>query len=101
MTLVGEGGVAITGLTFTDGFARTLKKLPREIQEAAREALKGLTQNPRPAALRFHKLSGYKNPALYTIDATGNHSHKISLEVDGNVAILRRIGTHKEIDRNP
>lgn len=56
---------------------------------------------PPPARLRFEKLTGYKNPSIYTIHVTRNHSHKLSFELVGNVAVLRKIGTHKEIDRAP
>lgn len=101
MTIVGCGGVTITGLDRTDGFERAIKRLPPEIQQSAKDALKALLTHPTPKSIRFHKLSGYKNPALYTIDASGNHSYKISFELSGSIAILRRIGTHKEIDRNP
>lgn len=41
------------------------------------------------------------NPSIFTIHATRNHSHKISFEIEGDVAIMRKIGTHKEIDRSP
>jgi hypothetical protein len=54
-----------------------------------------------PGRLRFEKLSGYKNPAIYTIHVTANHSHKVSFALLGTTAILRKIGTHKEIDRAP
>lgn len=101
MTLVGAGGAVIAELTYTDRFKSDLKKAPKEIAESAREALKALLKNPRPKWVKFEKLSGYKNPSLYTIHATKNHSHKISFEVVGSVAKLRRFGTHKEIDRAP
>lgn len=101
MTLVGKGGVVIAELSLTERFKSDLKKAPKEIADSAKEAIEGLLKNPMPAWIRFHKLGGYKNPSLYTIHATKNHSHKISLEVVGNVAKLRRFGTHKEIDRTP
>lgn len=83
------------------GFSRGLRKLPQEIQAQAKAALKDLMLDPIPARIRFEKLAGYKNPAIYTIHLTPNHSHKASFELIGNVAYFRRIGTHKEIDRKP
>ena len=56
---------------------------------------------PIPRSLRLHALSGYKNPKVFTIDVTSNHAYKISLEIDGQTANLRRIGTHKVLDRAP
>lgn len=82
-------------------FARALRALPREIQGPALGAITDLTQTPIPARLRFEKRSGYKRPDIYTIHITRNHSHKLSFELSGDTAILRKIGTHKEIDRSP
>lgn len=80
-------------------FIRSFSALPDEIAELAVEAITDLLKSPMPARLRLHKLGGYKNPKVFTIDITTNHSHKISLEIHGSVAVLRRAGTHKEIDR--
>lgn len=82
-------------------FIRSFTSLSDEIAALAIEAIANLLQNPQPARLRFHKLEGYKNPKIFTIDITTNHSHKISLEIEGSVAVLRKAGTHKEIDRAP
>lgn len=82
-------------------FTRSFASLPDEIADLAIDAIADLLQNPPPARLRLHRLNGYKNPKVFTIDITANHSHKISLEIIGSVAVLRRAGTHKEIDRNP
>lgn len=82
-------------------FARELRALPKEIQSHAVKSVSSLTANPMPARLRFEKLYGHKNPSIYTIHVTGNHSHKASFEISGSTAIMRRIGTHKEIDRTP
>ena len=82
-------------------FTRSFSALPNDIAELAIEAITDLLKSPPPARLRLHKLGGYKNPKIFTIDITSNHSHKISLEIDGNIAILRKAGTHKEIDRAP
>ena len=61
--------------------------------------LNDLIKDPRPPGLRFEKLKRYRNPEIYTIHITGNY--KISFEVDGNIAILRTIGNHNAIDRQP
>jgi plasmid maintenance system killer protein len=53
----------------------------------------------RPPGLRFEKLSGYSNPDIYTIHVNGNY--KVSLEVTGGNALLRRVAPHDEIDRAP
>lgn len=82
-------------------FQNDYKSLPDEIKDAFKEAYRLLLQDPQPKKLRLEKLSGYKRPGIYTIHITANHSHKLSFELDGPVAVLRRIGTHKDIDRKP
>ncbi|SMB27112.1 protein of unknown function [Sterolibacterium denitrificans] len=82
-------------------FVRSFQALPDEIARLAAKAIAALLQDPLPKRLRFHKLEGYRNPKIYTIDITQNHSHKISLELIGTVAVLRKAATHKEIDRAP
>lgn len=83
------------------GFAISVKKLPIEIRAQLKEALKNLIQDPQPKKLKLEKLSGYKKPSIYTIHITSNHSHKMSFEIHGDVAVLRAVGTHKQIDRKP
>jgi hypothetical protein len=41
------------------------------------------------------------SPKVSTIDVLPNKSYKISFKIDGTVAILRRVATHKTIDRTP
>ncbi len=101
MTVIGAGGVKIASISFTEKFKLEYKKLPSELQEQVNAALTDLLKQPMPRSLRFEKLSGYRKPNIFTIHVTANHSHKISLEIDGSAAILRRIGTHKQIDKNP
>ena len=54
-----------------------------------------------PGRLDLKKLSGYRNPNIFTITIGGNHAYKLSFEINNGVAILRRVGRHKEIDRSP
>lgn len=82
-------------------FVASFKRLPPSIREEAAHAIADLCRDPLPRRLRFEKLVGYKNPSIYTVHVTGNHSHKLSFELAGDTAILRRVGTHKEIDRAP
>ena len=89
------------GLKYTAAFERDYKRLSRPIQNAVNEVITGLMQNPRPARLRFEKLRGYSNPGIYTVHVTPNHSHKLSFSIEDGVVILRRIGTHRKIDRSP
>lgn len=94
-------GIRIHRIRMTRRFERDYHKLPENIREEVKERLRLLLEDPRPARLRFEKLSGYRNPNIYTIHATNNHSHKISMEIADGIATLRRVGSHKKIDDKP
>ena len=83
------------------GFQRFLRKVPVDIRPLVDDAIADLLDDPIPGRLGFKKLGGYKKPTLYTITIGGNHAYKLSMEIVGDVAVLRRVGTHKEIDREP
>ncbi|OWV29447.1 hypothetical protein JI62_11570 [Halomonas campaniensis] len=93
----------ITSIDFEryPSFLKALGKLPIEVREQAKAALKKLLHDPQPKSIRLEKLSGYRRPDIYTIHATSNHSHKISFELEGACAVMRRIDTHKRIDKTP
>jgi len=84
-------------VSYTEQFKAQLRKLPPEIQAAARQAVKDLAKDPHPKRYRLEK----QTSEVWTIHVTHNHSHKLSFELAGDTAILRKIGTHKEIDRAP
>lgn len=93
--------VRIEFIKTCERFDRDYKRLPVDLQQATSKVLRHLLEYPLPAKLRFEKLSGPQRPSIYTVHVTSNHSHKISLELIGSTATIRRIGTHKEIDRAP
>lgn len=99
MTQVGAGGVVIRRIDLTDRFKRDAKKLPPEYRDRLEQKLTDLLANPRPPGLAFEKLKGYRKPDIYTIHLTGNY--KISLEIQGSTAILRRVAPHDSIDSKP
>lgn len=81
-------------------FVNDYKSLPEDIQLACNEALRKLATNPRAGSLRLHKLNGYSNPNVFTIDVTTNKAYKLSYEKgeNGNI-LLRRVGTHKLLNK--
>lgn len=96
-----NGGVVIRRLAMTGRFERDYKRLDQGLRCKVDAVLLNLVKNPRPATLRFEKLGGFCRPSIFTVHVTPNHSHKLSFEIDGDCATLRRIGTHKEIDGTP
>jgi mRNA-degrading endonuclease RelE of RelBE toxin-antitoxin system len=99
VTEIGAGGVTITRWSKLKRFHKDYEKLTIEQRNLVDSKLQDLASNPRPAGLRFEKLQGYQNPSIYTIHVTG--SFKISMEISGSIASLRRVGDHDDIDRAP
>lgn len=83
------------------GFEKSLGRLSSDTRAMVDKAIADLYLDPLPARFDFKKLKGYRNPNVYTITIGGNHAYKMSMEIVNGVAILRRVGTHKEIDRAP
>ncbi len=99
--MTNHGVNLIERIEFTDPFKKQYKKLPPDILVMVDEALLDLVKTPIPKRLRFEKLTCCRKPNIYTIHVTQNHSYKISFEIEGGIAKLRRVATHKEIDRKP
>jgi mRNA-degrading endonuclease RelE of RelBE toxin-antitoxin system len=93
--------LVIRAVDYRPRFAKELGKLSPELLAQAKDAIDGLLKNRIPTALRLHCVDKNANPKIFTIDVTSNKSHKISFHMEGDVAYLRRVGTHKEIDRLP
>ncbi len=91
----------VTGFRPTDRFKKELKSAPIDCQKAAKDVLNSLQKQPIPTILRLHNLKGYSKPTIWKIDIYANKSWQITFEMDGETAILRRLATHKEIDRKP
>lgn len=99
MTITGAGGVVITRWAKLKRFHRDYDRLTIEQRDLVDGKLQDLSLPVRPPGLAFEKLKGYSDPDLYTIHVTGNY--KISMEIRGQMAILRRVANHDEIDRAP
>lgn len=93
--------ISVTGFAYSDRFASDLRSAPTEVQQAALEALRLLQANPGARSLRLHTLKGMPKPTIWKIDVFANHAWQITFELNGTVAELKRMGTHKAIDRDP
>jgi len=93
--------IAIRQLSASNRFGRDLQDAPADIQAAALKALNRLRENPAARSLRLHSLSGYPKPMLWKIDVFANHSWQITFELEGDAAVLKRLGTHRDVDRDP
>lgn len=86
-------------LQYTERFQRDFKGLSVDIQKLAEECLKDFSKDPLPASRRPHRINSTR-PKVFSMDVAGNKSHKITFSIEGDVATLLRVGTHKEIDRS-
>lgn len=99
MTVTGAGGVTISRWMKSKRFHREYDKLTIELRDRVDEKLQDLSRSIRPPGLAFEKLKGHSDPDVYTVHVTGNY--KISMEISGGTAFLRRVGDHDDIDRAP
>ena len=88
--------------TSRTSFINSFAKLPNDfIKKEVTAAIIALLADPQPARLHFEKFAGRRKPPIYTIHATSDDCYKVSFELFGDVAIMRRVGSHKTIDRRP
>jgi mRNA-degrading endonuclease RelE of RelBE toxin-antitoxin system len=86
----------------TEKFIRDYKSLPLDIQKQVDACIVELGFDPIPNSRRPHSVSAKgQKPTVYTVDVTSNKAYKLSFQVANHVAILRRVGTHKQLDRSP
>jgi hypothetical protein len=84
----------------TGAFERDYKRLSRDLQRAVDSCIEDLFKTPIPAARRAHRINADTNPKVFSVDVTANKSHKMSFSIDDDMCILRRVGTHGQIDRS-
>lgn len=83
----------------TDRFKRDFKRLPVDLQMQTEECLLAFSEDPLPESRRPHRVNSTR-PKVFSLDVTSNKSHKVTFMIEGGVAILLRVATHKEIDRS-
>lgn len=94
-----KGGYAVH---LTHKFSSDYAALPVDIRRAVDRCIADLARDPLPGSRRAHAVTakGHK-PTVFSLDVTPNKSHKLSFHLEGNVAVLRRVATHRQIDRGP
>ena len=95
-----KGGLPVH---YTASFYRDYQALPGDIQDKVDACIRDMqSRDPLPSTRRSHRVTprGHK-PAIFTVDVTTNKAYKLSFNVLGNTFLLRRVGTHKQIDRTP
>jgi hypothetical protein len=93
-----HGAVSVS---YTDAFKKDFSRLTPEIQKLATECIGDILRDPIPGVRRPHNVTPRgKKPTIYTADVSDNKAYKLSFHMEGRCAVLRRVGTHKAIDRN-
>ncbi len=93
--------LTVNGFKRTARFDADVRKAPPDIVAAAETALKKLQENSRAGCLRMHPMQGLPKPMVFKLDVLANHSWQITFEMHHETAHLRRLATHKSIDRRP
>lgn len=93
-----QGGYTVA---FTERFKKDYKSLSPDLQSAVDECIKDFSKDPIPASRRGHRINTGRFPKVFSVDVLTNKSYKLSFEINGDEVMLRRVGTHREIDRNP
>lgn len=82
---------------FLPGFLYGLKKLPPDVLELAKQALRDLYKSEIPANYKLRR--SYAN--VYVVTFGPNNEYRMSMGIRDNIAWLYRVGTHKELDESP
>lgn len=93
--------VKLDSLAYSERFKSEFQALEPDVRQACIDALDLLLKNPQAKSLRLHPLSGFAKPQIWKIDVYTNHSWQVTFELIGVTAHLKRIATHKKIDRSP
>ncbi len=83
-------------IQLTRNFVKQFRSLPQFIQDRSIEALDMLRASPHHPSLHNKKMAGYAH--IYEIRV--NINYRITYQKTGDLAILRKIGTH-DLLRNP
>ena len=79
----------------TRHFDKGFSKLPETIKERAKEKLSLFVENPQHPSLRVKKMQGHP----YIWEGSITKSYRFTFQINGDVHILRRIGTHDILNK--
>jgi len=82
-------------LIFTRYFIREYQNLPKDIQKQVDKKLELLENNPRHPSLRVHKIKKTKE----ILEGRVTKNYRFTFRIERDFCILRRIGTHKIIEK--
>jgi mRNA-degrading endonuclease RelE of RelBE toxin-antitoxin system len=83
-------------LSFTKSFIKDYQVLPANLQKAADKQLERLAEDPQHPSLNVKKMQDPRN----IWEARVTKGYRLTFQLDGEICILRRLGTH-DILRTP
>jgi len=84
-------------IVFTDRFVRAYDRLPDEVRQKVKKALRLLDSDARHPSLRVHPIRGH--PGIY--EARVDQKYRMSFEFDGDDQIMRNMDNHDECLKSP
>lgn len=78
-------------------FKKDLRKLPTALQKLTDGKIELLAGNPRHPSLRVKKMEGHKD----IWEASVTMKYRITFEIEEDGLLLRRIGEHGKVLKNP
>ncbi len=81
----------------TSAFEKGYRNLPEEIKRRVNKQFSFLLENPRHPSLRVKKLKSKED----VWEARVTRDYRFTFQMMGDICILRRIGKHDEVLRNP
>jgi addiction module RelE/StbE family toxin len=82
-------------VSFTKPFQRDYQGLPESIRKQVDKQIVQLMENPRHPSLHIKKMEGH--PSVW--EARITKGYRMTLQVDEDVFLLRRVGTHSVLKR--
>ena len=82
---------------FTERFKKAYKKLVEDEQKVLHKKLSLMSKNPHHPSLRTKKVQGTKD----IFECTVNMSIRITWQYEADSILLRTVGNHDEILKNP
>jgi mRNA-degrading endonuclease RelE of RelBE toxin-antitoxin system len=79
----------------TSRFDADYRGLPGHIQKTLEKQLRRLLADPRHPSLRARKMAGVEN----IWEARITKTYRMTFSIEGDVYLLRRVGTHSIYDR--
>ncbi len=81
----------------TDAFKKDFGKLPQSVRDSFKQKIRLFMQDIKHPSLRVKKMQGHKNRWEASIDMF----YRFTFEIQSDTYVMRRIGPHDKVLKNP